>query len=129
MPNTGDIIGETASTVSRHPLKENNNQCAQLVRVCVAEAFDVPVEGLTASSRGSRAQSRARQAAMYLTHVVFGMSLTGVGREFGRDRSTVAHACSVIEWNRDDAAFDRLLNSLEHHLRTAYWVEGEAAHV
>ncbi len=50
---------------------------------------------------------------MYLAHVGCGLSLTQTGRLFGRDRTTVAHACGVIEDRRDDPVFDRVLDLLE----------------
>ncbi len=55
----------------------------------------------------------ARQLAMYLAHVVGGLSLSEVGRLFGRDRTTVAHACQVVEDRRDDLTFDRAVSLLE----------------
>ena len=55
----------------------------------------------------------ARQVAMYLAHVGCGLSLTETGRLFERDRTTVAHACGVIEDRRDDPIFDRALDLLE----------------
>ena len=54
---------------------------------------------------------------MYLAHVVCELSLTEVGQLFARDRTTVAHACSLIEDRRDDKAFDRALDLLEGVLR------------
>ena len=50
--------------------------------------------------------------AMYLAHVAFRLSFTQVGRLFGRDRTTVAHACGVIEDLRDDQIIDRALTVL-----------------
>jgi hypothetical protein len=49
---------------------------------------------------------------MYLAHVAFRLSLTEVGELFGRDRTTVAHACGVIEDLRDDEIIDRALTVL-----------------
>lgn len=57
--------------------------------------------------------ARARQLAMYLTHVVLGQSLTAVGAAFGRDRTTVSYACALIEDMRDDAGFDAEVSRLE----------------
>ncbi len=57
--------------------------------------------------------ARARQLAMYLTHVVLGQSLTAVGAAFGRDRTTVSYACALIEDMRDDQAFDADVTRLE----------------
>ena len=42
-----------------------------------------------------------------------------VAHAFGRDRSTVAHACHAIEDRRDEAQFDLWMNSLEQMLRAA----------
>jgi hypothetical protein len=55
----------------------------------------------------------ARQVSMYLAHVGCGLSLTDVGILFARDRSTVAHACCVVEDRRDDPEFDSRLDHLE----------------
>jgi chromosomal replication initiation ATPase DnaA len=51
---------------------------------------------------------------MYLAHVVCGLSLTKVDTLFARDRTTVAHACSVVEDRRDDPDLDGRLEHLEH---------------
>jgi chromosomal replication initiation ATPase DnaA len=51
--------------------------------------------------------SRVRQIAMYVAHTVLGLSMSEVGRGFGRDRTTVLHACHLIEDLRDDPEFDR----------------------
>ena len=55
---------------------------------------------------------------MYLAHVGFGMSLARVASAFGRDRSTVAHACRQVEDKRDDPAFDAWMETLEQGLVT-----------
>jgi chromosomal replication initiation ATPase DnaA len=59
----------------------------------------------------------ARQSGMYLSHVAFGVNLSAVGRAFGRDRTTAAHACRLIEDRRDDPAVDAVLASLEGSCR------------
>jgi hypothetical protein len=46
------------------------------------------------------------------------MSLTEVGAMFGRDRTTVAHACLRVEYRRDDPNFDRALDVLGWALPT-----------
>ncbi len=61
----------------------------------------------------ARAAAFARQIAMYLAHVGFGLSMAEVGRAFGRDRTTVLHACHVVEDKRDEVRFDQLLDHLE----------------
>ncbi len=51
---------------------------------------------------------------MYLCHVGFSLSFEAIGRLFGRDRTTVAHACRVIEERREDIWFDCRVTTLEH---------------
>ena len=50
---------------------------------------------------------------MYLAHVACALTLTEVGTLFERDRTTVAHACSLVEDKRDDPDLDRKLEHLE----------------
>jgi len=85
----------------------------QAIQPAVAAVFDVPLGQLRASTRGSQHAAFARQVAMYLAHVVLGLSLTEVGAIFARDRTTVAHACAAIEDGRDDPVFDARLDHLE----------------
>jgi chromosomal replication initiation ATPase DnaA len=55
---------------------------------------------------------------MYLAHTAFGLSISEIARECGRHRSTVAHACRVVEELRDDPVRDRALTALEAVLST-----------
>lgn len=63
--------------------------------------------------------ARSRQLAMYLAHVVLGVSLTAIGAAFGRDRTTVSYACHLIEDMRDDPDFDAEVTDLEMQLQNA----------
>ena len=92
---------------------------ARLAQSAVSYAFDVPEEELAAPTRRSRRTAFARQAAMYLAHVAFELSLSRVAEAFGRDRSTAAHACHRIEDRRDDVDFDQYMDELEACLRAA----------
>jgi chromosomal replication initiation ATPase DnaA len=56
---------------------------------------------------------RARQIAIYLAHVGFGLTFTHLGQAFGRDRTTIRYACARIENARDEARLDRALDLLE----------------
>lgn len=84
-----------------------------LVMVTTAWAFAVPVGELTATSRRPPSVAFARQSAMYLAHITLGLSYSEIGRAFGRDRTTAAHACRLVEERRDDPAIDAMLASLE----------------
>lgn len=81
----------------------------------VAAAFAVPVQALRSRTRGKARTALARQSAIYLAHVAFGMSCADAGRMFGRDRTTAAHACRVIEDRREDPSLDAMLSALEAH--------------
>lgn len=84
-----------------------------VVEQAVAVAFQVPLPELRAPTRRTAPVAFARQVAMYLAHVACGITLTEVGILFGRDRTTVAYACRVVEDHRDDFLFDASLDHLE----------------
>ncbi len=81
--------------------------------IATAAAFALPVGELAAPTRRSAYAAFARQTAMYVAHVAFGLSYTEIGRGFQRDGTTAAHACRQIEDCRDDPAVERVLASLE----------------
>ncbi len=85
----------------------------QVIDPAVALVFEVDPAELGAATRRSPRAAFARQVAMYLTHVVCGMSMTEVGALFSRDRTTVAHACEVVEDRRDDPELDSRVERLE----------------
>lgn len=79
----------------------------------VMSVFGVSRDDIGIANRGVARVALARQTAMYLAHTVGGLSLTDVGNMFERDRTTVAHACAVVEDRRDDPNFDRAVELLE----------------
>jgi len=92
-------------------------QLNRIVQTTVARVFDVDLTSLQAESRGQADVAQARQVAMYLLHCAFSVSLTDIGHIFSRDRTTVRHACRIIEDRRDDATFDYILSNLEEIVR------------
>jgi len=96
---------------------------AALAQAVVAHAYDVSMDELKAGTRRAARIAFARQVAMYLSHVAYGLSLTEVGAAFGRDRTTASHACHRIEDLRDNSALDRRLQRLEILLRDAGEIE------
>jgi chromosomal replication initiation ATPase DnaA len=94
--------------------KRMDDEAAAALAASVASyGLGVPQAAILSAARGSVEASFARQVAMYLCHAGFELSLTRVAVAFGRDRSTVAHACHVIEDRRDDAQFDLWIGALE----------------
>lgn len=87
------------------------------VAAAVAQDFAVDRATLFARTRSSPRDALARQTAMYLAHTVFAISFGQIGRIYGRDRTTVAHACRRVEEARDADGFDERLRRLESHCR------------
>ncbi|MCF6199538.1 MAG: hypothetical protein L3J67_09105 [Hyphomicrobiaceae bacterium] len=79
----------------------------------VGLVYHVELAELLSPTRGRKNTAFARQIAMYLAHTTGGLSLSSVGRLFGRDRTTVSHACALVEDARDEPIFDRTLSHLE----------------
>lgn len=92
-------------------------RCLDRARRLSALAFKLPMADLNAPTRYSAPAALARQVAMYLVHVVLGLTLTEIGLAFGRDRSTVSHACRLIEEKRDNPQFDMFIGRLEMLLK------------
>lgn len=86
----------------------------------VAAAFDVSAKDICAPTRGPAKVALARQTALYLAHIVLGMTLSGAGRLYRRDRTTAAHACRLIEDRREKPDFDSLLSWLEDMVRARF---------
>ncbi|AEV36953.1 Chromosomal replication initiator DnaA domain protein [Pseudovibrio sp. FO-BEG1] len=82
----------------------------------VALAFGLKPEELHSASRGYAKAARARQVSMYILHVCMGMTLSQAAAAFGRDRTTAAHACKVVEDLREDPRFDAVLSEIEGQL-------------
>ena len=107
------------------PLASAQARLRVLIEDIVANVFSVEPEQLRRSTRGRAKIALARQVGMYIAHVGYGMSLTEVGRLFDRDRTTVAHACGVVEVRRDDPDFDEAVVLLELIVRA---VDGSSMH-
>ena len=110
-----------ASRLSRPPPLqiEADRDRAVLITHLVAFSTGVPAREIVATGRAARCASEARHLVMYLAHTGYGWPLARVGAAFGRDRTTVGHACRRVEDRRDDPAFDRNLEELEDCLRHA----------
>ena len=93
--------------------------CRLVVRT-VAAATGVNYCDFFAPSRLRLQAAGARQLAMYLCHVLLGMTMTQVGQFFGRDRTTVAYACAHVEDGRDEGGpSDKRIAALENEILAA----------
>ena len=86
---------------------------ARLINQMLASGARVSAENLMKNKRGEASISRARQVAIYLMHTSLSLSYGDVSRIYGRDRTTIAHSCRVVEDLRDDPAFDAWITELE----------------
>lgn len=89
------------------------SQMLRAIELAVTLVFGIDQKALAQVSRGIAKVALARQVAMYLAHVGCGLSMAAAGGLFGRDKSTVAHACLIIEDRRDDPMFNHALDLLE----------------
>ena len=88
------------------------DQSRMAIELAVTQVFGVDNVALGHVTRGVAKTALARQVAMYLAHVACGLTMTNAGCLFRRDRTTVAHACLIVEDRRDDPIFDRALDLL-----------------
>ena len=91
------------------------------IKSLVALVFGVSVHELNAQTRLGAKIAFARQLAMYIAHVRLGMKLVDIGYLFGRDRTTVAHACRLVEDRRDEPRIDFMIDCIERAVEE--WLE------
>ena len=75
---------------------------ARFVVRLVACALQIDEGDMLSGRRGTAEVARARQIAMYLLHTSLSVSYMDVADMFGRDRTTVSHACRTVEDLRDE---------------------------
>lgn len=97
--------------------------CDCLIDIAAA-LFNVSGRELRRPGRSTLDVTRVRQIAMYVGHVVLRLTMSDVGRGFGRDRTTVLYACHLVEDMRDDADFDRIVATMERVTGAAFRERG-----
>jgi chromosomal replication initiation ATPase DnaA len=102
---------------NRRPDSRRDRLQAAFVTSLVAMATGVSPGDIRSRTRNRAEAARARQIAMYLSHVSFEWPLTRVGAAFDRDRTTAGYACHLVEDLRDDADFDAHLSVMEACLK------------
>lgn len=111
------------TTNSRKLSSVNDERIADICEIVLdilSALFNVSGRELRQPGRTSTSVSRVRQIGMYVTHVNMGLSMAEVGRGFGRDRTTVMHACHLVEDLRDDAEFDQIVRMTERITAIAF---------
>lgn len=82
--------------------------------------FNVSGRQLRSPSRTATPVARVRQIGMYVAHVSLGLRMSWVGTGFGRNKSTVVHACHTVEDMRDDEDFDAIVARVERLAAIAF---------
>jgi hypothetical protein len=110
--NSPAVLPVPPGSTSVTALSEPERSC-HWVAFCVARDFGLDLAALFTPTRGAPRVSFARQVAMYLANTGFELSFETISRIFDRDRSTVSHACHVVEDGRDDIWLDCRVEALE----------------
>ena len=110
----------------RSQQQQNVAFCDALIDLLVA-MFGVSGTELRSPFRCRREVARVRQIGMYVAHTVFGMAMRDVAAGFARDRTTVMHACHLVEDMRDDTEFDAIVSTFERIAQSAFTVWRMAA--
>jgi chromosomal replication initiation ATPase DnaA len=106
------------------PVDERLFQVCDAVVDILAAFFNVSGGELRSHARCERPVARVRQIGMYVAHVTLALTMSDVGRAFGRDRSTVNHACHLIEDMREERDFDMIVQTIETIVRNAFMPSG-----
>lgn len=93
--------------------------CDSLIDITSA-LFGVSSKEMRRSGRTNLDVARVRQVAMYVAHVVLRLTMKEIGIGFSRDRTTVLHACHLVEDLRDDLEFDRIVCMMERVATAAF---------
>lgn len=119
-----DPVHLAAEGSAFQPVPKRRDEVAMDVCECLidiaAALFSLPSKELRRPGRTALPASRVRQIAMYVAHVVLRLKMGDVGCGFGRDRTTVAHACQIVEDLRDDPEFDRVVAMFEKVASAAF---------
>lgn len=93
-----ELTQETVSAAIKDMLRDNPGMkpTANLIIEEVAAFYGISEDAIRSASRRNDALA-PRQAAMYIMREMTGMSLPEIGREFGKDHSTVIHSIKKVE--------------------------------
>lgn len=114
------------SSAASSGLAERRIVC-MVVRQLTAELLGVVGDRAEARRARRRASCHVRQISMYVCHVALSMPYGEIAEAFGVDRTTVSHACHVVEDRRDDAAFDTFVSTVERLAESVCMVAGRPA--
>lgn len=113
-PITTEIVAEAMKNI--YPTTKTVEITIELIQEIVAQYFKIKVEALLSKKR-TRDLVVPRQIAMYLCRTLTDISLPNIGSCFGRDHTTVMHACTTIEEEmKKDNKLDTTIKDLRQRI-------------
>nr|WP_051776724.1 helix-turn-helix domain-containing protein [Pseudorhizobium pelagicum] len=91
----------------------SDRSICRIVRQMVSELLLLLGDRVMVRRDRRRLACHVRQISMYVCHVALRMPQQDIGAAFGRDRTTVSHACHVVEDRRDDRVYDEFVSAVE----------------
>ena len=112
-------LGRVEGVADRSREQQNIALCDALIDLLVT-MFGVSGAELRSPLRCRREVARVRQIGMYVAHTAFGLAMREVAAGCARDRTTVMHACHLVEDMRDDTEFDAIVSTFERIAQSAF---------
>ena len=112
-------LGRVEGVADRSRERQNIALCDALIDLLVT-VFGVSGAELRSPLRCRREVARVRQIGMYVAHTAFGLAMREVAAGFARDRTTIMHACHLVEDMRDDTDFDAIVSTFERIAQSAF---------
>jgi len=91
-PLTAELAAEVLGTLYPAPTGRPRRRTVEEIQATTCDAFGVTLDEMRSSSRVAKV-AWARQVAMYLARELTDDTLPAIGRAFGRNHTTVLHAC------------------------------------
>jgi chromosomal replication initiator protein len=91
-PLTADLAAEVLGTLYPAPAARPRRRSVEEIQVVTCDAFGVTLAEMRSTSRIAKV-AWARQVAMYLSRELTDDTLPAIGKAFGRNHTTVLHAC------------------------------------
>lgn len=103
----------TTFNSTKRATEPEERQICYLATILVSMINCVEIPLLLATTRSRAPIAKARQIAIYLSHTMGSVSYISLAKFYGRDRTTIAHACRVVEDWRDIPEFDLEMENFE----------------
>lgn len=91
-----DIDVENVSRVIKQIIREKKEASPSLIISEVCRFYSIE-ESVIRSTQKTKGTAEARQVAMYLIRKMTNLSLPDIGKEFGKNHTTVLYACNRVE--------------------------------